>query len=125
MIGAEFLGMIMLIVYVGAVAVLFLFVVMMINVGSQQDSWLETKKISPHVPVGMLVGLIFTASYIIYFKFMSPELNTAENWFFSISPEGIGFVGMLLNVSVALFVSSLTSPPPKEVSLMVEGIRQP
>ena len=74
---------------------------------------------------GMLVGLIFTASYIIYFKFMSPELNTAENWFFSISPEGIGFVGMLLNVSVALFVSSLTSPPPKEVSLMVEGIRQP
>ena len=64
MIGAEFLGMIMLIVYVGAVAVLFLFVVMMINVGSQQDSWLETKKISPHVPVGMLVGLI------IFFEIM-------------------------------------------------------
>tara|TARA_B100001245_G_scaffold231482_1_gene212378 strand:- start:389 stop:1327 length:939 start_codon:yes stop_codon:yes gene_type:complete len=74
---------------------------------------------------GMLVGLIFTASYIIYFKFMSPELNTSENWFFSISPEGIGFVGMLLNISVSLVVSSLSSPPPKEVSLMVEGIRQP
>ena len=74
---------------------------------------------------GMLVGLIFTAGYIIYFKFMSPELNTSENWFFSISPEGIGFVGMLLNISVSLVVSSLSSPPPKEVSLMVEGIRQP
>ena len=74
---------------------------------------------------GMLVGLIFTASYIIYFKFMSPELNTSENWFFSISPEGIGFVGMLLNISVSLVVSSLSPPPPKEVSLMVEGIRQP
>jgi cation/acetate symporter len=74
---------------------------------------------------GMLVGLIFTAGYIIYFKFMSPELNTSENWFFSISPEGIGFVGMLLNISVSLVVSSLSPPPPKEVSLMVEGIRQP
>ena len=74
---------------------------------------------------GMLVGLIFTASYIIYFKFMYPELNTADNWLFSISPEGIGFVGMLLNISVSLVVSSLTSPPPKEVSVMVERIRQP
>ena len=74
---------------------------------------------------GMLVGLIFTASYIIYFKFMYPELNTADNWLFSISPEGIGFMGMLLNISVSLVVSSLTSPPPKEVSVMVERIRQP
>ena len=74
---------------------------------------------------GMLVGLIFTASYIIYFKFMYPELNTADNWLFSISPEAIGFMGMLLNISVSLVVSSLTSPPPKEVSVMVERIRQP
>jgi len=74
---------------------------------------------------GMLVGLIFTAGYIIYFKFMFPELDTLDNWLFSISPEGIGFVGMLLNVSVSLIVSSLTSPPPKEVSMMVEEIRQP
>tara|TARA_Y100000590_G_scaffold139674_1_gene160017 strand:- start:34758 stop:36506 length:1749 start_codon:yes stop_codon:yes gene_type:complete len=74
---------------------------------------------------GMLVGLIFTASYIIYFKFLAPELNTAENWLFSISPEGIGFIGMILNVSVSLGVSSLTSSPPKEVSLMVDRIRQP
>ena len=44
MIGAEFLGMIMLIVYVGAVAVLFLFVVMMLNVAEQKQSWFRDKK---------------------------------------------------------------------------------
>ncbi|HIO04256.1 MAG: cation acetate symporter [SAR86 cluster bacterium] len=74
---------------------------------------------------GMLVGLVFTSSYIIYFKFMAPELNTPDNWFLSISPEGIGFVGMILNVVVALIVSSLTAPPPKEVGEMVERIRRP
>jgi len=74
---------------------------------------------------GMLVGLVFTSSYIIYFKFMAPELNTPDNWFLSISPEGIGFVGMILNVMVALIVSSLTAPPPKEVGEMVERIRRP
>ena len=74
---------------------------------------------------GMLIGLIFTSSYIIYFKFLFPELNTADNWFFSISPEGIGFIGMLLNVVTSLSVSFLTNPPPKEVSSMIERIRQP
>ena len=74
---------------------------------------------------GMLVGLIFTSSYITYFKFIAPELNTADNWFMSISPEGIGFVGMILNLVVALIVSSLTAPPPKEIGEMVEQIRQP
>ena len=74
---------------------------------------------------GMLVGLVFTSSYIIYFKFMAPELNTPDNWFLSISPEGIGFVGMILNVMVALIVSSLTAPPPKEIGEMVERIRRP
>ena len=74
---------------------------------------------------GMLVGLVFTSSYIIYFKFMAPELNTPDNWFLSISPEGIGFVGMILNVVVALIVSSLTAPPPKEIGEMVERIRRP
>ena len=74
---------------------------------------------------GMLVGLIFTSSYITYFKFIAPELNTADNWFMSISPEGIGFVGMILNLVVALIVSSLTEPPPKEIGEMVEQIRQP
>ena len=56
---------------------------------------------------------------------MAPELNTPDNWFLSISPEGIGFVGMILNVVVALIVSSLTAPPPKEVGEMVERIRRP
>ena len=74
---------------------------------------------------GMLVGLIFTSSYITYFKFIAPELNTADNWFMSISPEGIGFVGMILNLVVAVIVSSLTEPPPKEIGEMVEQIRQP
>ena len=74
---------------------------------------------------GMLIGLIFTAGYIIYFKFLAPELNTSDNWLLGISPEGIGFVGMLINVSVSLIVSSLTSAPPKEVSSMVEELRQP
>ena len=60
MIGAEFLGMIMLIVYVGAVAVLFLFVVMMLNVALQENQWFKTKKSSSHIPVGLLVStLIF------------------------------------------------------------------
>ena len=74
---------------------------------------------------GMLVGLIFTSSYITYFKFIAPELNTADYWFMSISPEGIGFVGMILNLVVALIVSSFTEPPPKEIGEMVEQIRQP
>ena len=74
---------------------------------------------------GMLVGLIFTSSYITYFKFIAPELNTADYWFMSISPEGIGFVGMILNLVVALIVSSLTAPPPKEGGEMVERIRRP
>lgn len=74
---------------------------------------------------GMLAGLLFTASYIIYFKLMHPELNDAANWFMSISPEGIGFVGMILNLIVALTTSSLTKPPPKEIGIMVDLIRQP
>ena len=74
---------------------------------------------------GMLVGLIFTASYIIYFKLMYPELNDTDNWFMSISPEGIGFVGMILNFLVASVTSSLTKPPPEKIGRMVDLIRQP
>ena len=74
---------------------------------------------------GMLVGLIFTATYIIFFKFLYVDLNTSENWFMSISPEGIGFIGMILNFAVAIVVSSATKPPPQEVLDMVEMIRQP
>ena len=58
MIGAEFLGMIMLIVYVGAVAVLFLFVVMMLNVAQQKNEWFSSSKSVSHIPVGLLISLI-------------------------------------------------------------------
>ena len=74
---------------------------------------------------GMLAGLCFTSGYIIYFKFMYPELNNAEHWFMSISPEGIGFLGMILNISLALIISSFTKPPPEDVVKMVERIRLP
>ena len=74
---------------------------------------------------GMLLGLIFTASYIIYFKFINPEINNSDFWFMGISPEGIGSVGMLLNFIIALSVSSLTKPPPDEVLELVDNIRRP
>jgi len=74
---------------------------------------------------GMLGGLIFTSSYIIYFKFINPSLNVEEYWLMSISPEGIGAVGMLLNFAVAITVSTLTEKPPKKVYEMVDMIRKP
>ena len=74
---------------------------------------------------GMLGGLLFTASYIIYFKFINPEVNNAEYWFMGISPEGIGCIGMLINFVLSLSISSITNPPPREVSDMVDEIRQP
>ena len=63
---------------------------------------------------GMLGGLIFTATYIIYFKFVNPGLNVEEYWLMSISPEGIGSIGMLINFVLAITVSSLTKRPPKK-----------
>ena len=65
MIGAEFLGMIMLIVYVGAVAVLFLFVVMMLNVAQQKNEWFTSSKSGSHIPVGLIVSLIIFFELII------------------------------------------------------------
>ena len=65
MIGAEFLGMIMLIVYVGAVAILFLFVVMMLNVAQQKSEWFTSRDKSTHIPVGLLVSLIIFFELII------------------------------------------------------------
>ena len=65
MIGAEFLGMIMLIVYVGAVAILFLFVVMMLNVAEQKNEWFISQKSSTHIPIGLLVSLIIFLELII------------------------------------------------------------
>lgn len=74
---------------------------------------------------GMLTGLIFTFSYIVYFKFVSPESNNAVHWWFGISPEGIGSLGMILNFLVALVVMRLTPPPPQEVQDLVQHIRVP
>ena len=65
MVGAEFLGMIMLIVYVGAVAVLFLFVVMMLNVAQQGKELFENINTYSHLPIGLIVGLIIFFELII------------------------------------------------------------
>ena len=65
MIGAEFLGMIMLIVYVGAVAVLFLFVVMMLNVAQQKNQWFISEEDSGHIPIGLLISAIIFFELII------------------------------------------------------------
>ena len=74
---------------------------------------------------GMLGGLLFTSSYIIFFKFISPELNNSDNWLFGISPEGIGFLGMFVNLIIAVFGSAFSSKPPFEVEKMVDQIRLP
>ena len=78
MIGAEFLGMIMLIVYVGAVAVLFLFVVMMLNVAEQKQSWFRGLK-STHIPVGLIVSIIILLEVLVViggWKYKTNFINT-------------------------------------------------
>lgn len=77
---------------------------------------------------GMVAGLVFTFCYIIYFKgiFITPLApNNAEHWLWGISPEGIGTVGMLVNVIVAFVVSKLTKEVPQNVQDIVEQIRYP
>lgn len=74
---------------------------------------------------GMVTGFLFTAGYIAYFKLIAPELNTAENWLFGISPEGIGALGMLVNMAVALMVCRLYPAPPQQIRDMVDSIRTP
>ncbi|MEX2403599.1 MAG: VC_2705 family sodium/solute symporter, partial [Balneolales bacterium] len=74
---------------------------------------------------GMITGITFTASYIIYFSFINPAINSADYWWFGISPEGIGTLGMLLNFLVAIVVSRYTKPPPSEIQELVENIRVP
>ena len=74
---------------------------------------------------GMITGLTFTASYIIYFKFINPSINSAENWWFGISPEGIGTLGMVFNFLISFLISRVTAPPPQEIKDMVDDIRIP
>ena len=74
---------------------------------------------------GMVTGLVFTSSYIIYYKFLNPAFDNASFWIGSISPEGIGFIGMLMNFFIAIIISRFYPKPPKVVSDMVTLIRQP
>ena len=71
---------------------------------------------------GMSIGLLFTFSYIVYFQFLG---GTEDQYLWGITPEGIGFVGMLINFSVSFVVCSVTPPPPQKVVEMVEQIRLP
>ena len=70
---------------------------------------------------GMIAGIAFTLCYIIYFQFIVDH----KNYLFNISPEGIGFLGMLVNFTVTILVSWVTPPPPAEIVKMVEQIRTP
>ena len=74
---------------------------------------------------GMIAGLLFTLSYVVFFKIAFSEYNTPEFWWFGISPEGIGTLGMLLNLTVAFAVGMIFPEPPEEVQEMVESIRYP
>jgi cation/acetate symporter len=74
---------------------------------------------------GMLVGIIFTASYIIYYTFINPAADNAEGWWLGISPEGIGTLGTILNFITAFVVCYFTAEPPQAVQAMVEDIRVP
>ena len=74
---------------------------------------------------GMLTGIIFTAAYIIYFKFINPAANVSENWFLGISPEGIGTVGMIINFTVSFIVAKITPAPPEDIQELVDSLRYP
>lgn len=74
---------------------------------------------------GMVAGFAFTAVYIVYFKFVAPGMSTPDNWWFGISPEGIGTLGTLINTVVALTVCRFTAAPPRDIQQMVEEIRLP
>ena len=98
MIGAEFLGMIMLIVYVGAVAVLFLFVVMMLNVAQQKNQWFASEESSGHIPVGLIIStLIFFELIIVIggWKY-KPDLFDLNNSMVNFSLSNTHSIGQIL-----------------------------
>ncbi len=74
---------------------------------------------------GMITGISFTTAYIVYFKFINPGANRAANWWFGISPEGIGAVGMIINFALMYVVSKVTPEPPQEIQDLVEKLRYP
>ena len=98
MIGAEFLGMIMLIVYVGAVAVLFLFVVMMLNVAQQKNQWFNSEENSGHIPVGLIISTIIFFELIIViggWKY-KPDLLDTNNLFTTSEMSNTHSLGQVL-----------------------------
>ena len=98
MIGAEFLGMIMLIVYVGAVAVLFLFVVMMLNVAQQKNQWFLSSQSSKHIPIGLIISVIIFFELIIVvggWKY-KPDLMTSSNLIINESISNTHSIGNIL-----------------------------
>ena len=98
MMGAEFLGMIMLIVYVGAVAVLFLFVVMMLNVAQQKNQWFLSESSSRHIPVGLIISAIIFFEMIIViggWKY-KPELLNPVNTSLNIDISNTHSLGQVL-----------------------------
>ncbi|MCB9274729.1 MAG: cation acetate symporter [Lewinellaceae bacterium] len=74
---------------------------------------------------GMITGILFTAVYILYFKFINPAASTPDHWLFGISPEGIGTIGMALNLIVTIAVSRMTPAPPERIQHLAEDIRIP
>ena len=87
MIGAEFLGMMMLIVYVGAVAVLFLFVVMLMNVTEQKLSWFRGTKKTGHIPVGLIIGTVILLELIVIVGGWRYRESFSETEFLSFNSE--------------------------------------
>ena len=75
--------------------------------------------------LGMIAGIAFTGAYIVWFTLMHPELSNTDNWWFGISPQGIGTLGMLLNFFVTITVSRFTPAPPEHVQQLVDSIRIP
>ena len=98
MIGAEFLGMIMLIVYVGAVAVLFLFVVMMLNVAQQKNQWFISEESSKHIPMGLIISTVIFFELIIViggWKY-KPELFDLNNSLTNFEKSNTHALGQIL-----------------------------
>jgi cation/acetate symporter len=75
--------------------------------------------------IGMILGLITTLTYIIYFKFIFPDLNNANYWIFGISPEGFGVIGMIVNFIAAIICLRIFPKPPKEIDRILDSIRKP
>ena len=98
MIGAEFLGMIMLIVYVGAVAVLFLFVVMMLNVAQQKNQWFASEENSKHIPVGLIISTIifFELTIVIGGWKYKPDLFDLNNSMDNLNISNTHSIGQIL-----------------------------